>query len=51
MDHNFGCAFTRQSPVETDARSNRQLACFVNTMAFSLVIRRSPNFHTFIDLP
>jgi hypothetical protein len=21
MDHNFGCAFTRQSPVGTDARS------------------------------
>jgi len=22
MDHNFGCAFTRQNPVETDARSS-----------------------------
>jgi hypothetical protein len=21
MDHSFGCAFTRQSPVETEARS------------------------------
>jgi len=28
-----------------------QLACFVITRAFSLVIRRPANFHTFIDLP
>ena len=34
MDHNFGCAFTRQSPVETDASSASLYRIWVSCQRF-----------------
>jgi hypothetical protein len=46
----YSNALRGQSSITSGWPTIHQLACFVIPAAFSLVIRRSANFRTFIDL-